>query len=87
MMIFLKNFQNQFVEIVAKTGIISPEGVTPLIAHGFIVDVDSDFVYLGSNNALQIDSAINKKDIVYLAITDPEVHEEMPDFENDEGLN
>ncbi len=74
-MIFLKNFQNQFVEVVAKTGMITQEGQAPLISHGFVIDADSDFIYLGINNSIQIDSAVSRKDIVYICITDPDVLE------------
>lgn len=90
-MIFLRNFQNQFVEIVAETGIISPEGQAPLVAHGFVVDMDNDFVYLGTSNAIQVDSAISKKHIVYICITDPEQEDAIlfpgNSPENDEELN
>lgn len=87
MNLFLKNFSGQYVEIVANTGIVTQEGQAPLITHGFVIDVDTDFIYLGSNNAIQIDSAVNKKDVVFICITDPEEVPEMSDLENDEELN
>lgn len=84
-MIFLKNFQAKYVEIVAKTSINTEDGTGPLLAHGFVIDADSEFIYLGVNNALQIDSVINRKDVTYICITDPDGDQSMfPDFGNEE---
>lgn len=93
-MMFLKKFQSQFVEIITKRDmVISQEDGSavnaPLIVHGFVVDEDNAFVYLGEN-PLQISRAVSKADISLVEITDPSNYEEEMEFagpETDEELN
>lgn len=90
--LFLKNFQKSYVEIIAKTAIPTETedgGIigNPIIAKGFVVDADDDFIYLG-RTPIQIDVAIKKADILLVEITDPDGYEElMLNPEHDEELN
>ena len=89
MQLFRKNFQGQFVEIVADMEIRDEEGSKmPLVTKGYIVDCDDKFIYLGST-PIEIDSCIKFDDLKFCTISDPDDFEEVlsPGPESDTDLN
>lgn len=88
---FLKKFQSQYVEIITKRDMLTEMGNAPLMVYGFVVDMDSEFLYLGEN-PIQIARALSRADISLIEVSDPNLQHEDEmiggtDPENDEELN
>jgi hypothetical protein len=75
--VFENVFLGEFVDIVTKVVSTSQteteEGLVEtrnrVMLRGFILDVDKDFIYMGSTES-KIESCLNKKEIVTIEISD-----------------
>lgn len=66
----LKTFIGEYIEFLVKTSVIDDEteGVLPLPVQGYLLDMDSEFLYLG-DSPLNINKFIKKDLIIYGEVT------------------
>lgn len=86
--LFLKKLHGKMVQVITNNSMLTDHGPAPLVEAGFLVDCDDKFLYLGSQNPLEITKAI-KIDHITLIDTDlPNLEEEkllLGDFEGDDN--
>lgn len=89
----LKKFHGQLVQIITKLAILTENGPAPLIETGYVVDMDNQYLYLGSENPLQATKAVALSEIGLIdseVQLEGDVDEELFSTrrtEDDEGLN
>lgn len=83
--LFTVTFIGEYVEIICKT---SEEEQGKLVVKGYLLDIDSDYYYLGAN-PLEVSTVVKKNWVGLISIVediDPSVeileNMELPDVEN-----
>lgn len=91
--LLLKKFHGRLVQIITKLAILTENGPAPLIETGYVVDMDNNYLYLGSENPLEATKAVALNEI---GLIDSEVQLEGDTdedlfqtrrIEEDEGFN
>jgi len=77
--LFLTTLVGEFVEILAT---YETSAKMPLVIHGYLLDMDDDFYYIG-NNPLEVRSVVKKDHVTFIEImqtvdTNTAMLEEMP---------
>lgn len=85
-LLFLSVFSNELVKIVSAIG------DNPIEYVGFVIDIDSRYVYIGANDKHSIDFAIRHQEIKYIELFSDEKQIErelrdMPIPTRDEDIN
>lgn len=68
------NFIGEHVDVLSEfNSIETKQGVLPITFSGYLIDHDSDFLYIG-NKDRNIEKAVNKSKIVYIEVSEPTDH-------------